>query len=117
MAKKLTAEQVSQLENHVKAIRSSIVSMVTEAQSGHPGGSLSAADILATLYFAEMNVNPKDTQMKNRDRFVLSKGHAAPVLYATLAEKGFFPKEELLTLSNPVQFVFSHSASYNECKK
>jgi len=98
MAKKLTAEQVSQLENHVKAIRSSIVSMVTEAQSGHPGGSLSAADILATLYFAEMNVNPKDTQMKNRDRFVLSKGHAAPVLYATLAEKGFFPKEELLTL-------------------
>jgi len=98
MAKKLTAEQVSQLENRVKSIRSSIVSMVTEAQSGHPGGSLSAADILATLYFAEMNVDPENTQMKNRDRFVLSKGHAAPVLYATLAEKGFFPKEELLTL-------------------
>ena len=98
MSNKLTSEQVSQLEGYAKAIRSSIVSMVTEAQSGHPGGSLSAADILTTLYFAEMNINPEDPQQADRDRFVLSKGHAAPVLYATLAERGFFPKEELLTL-------------------
>ncbi|MBP2628404.1 MAG: Transketolase [Firmicutes bacterium] len=98
MSKKLTLEQVSQLEGRAKAIRSSIVSMVTEAQSGHPGGSLSAADILTTLYFAEMNVNPENPHQVDRDRLVLSKGHAAPVLYATLAEKGFFPKEELLTL-------------------
>ena len=98
MSNKLTSEQVAQLEGYAKAIRSSIVSMVTEAQSGHPGGSLSAADILTTLYFAEMNINPEDPQQADRDRFVLSKGHAAPVLYATLAERGFFPKEELLTL-------------------
>lgn len=98
MTKKLTAEQVSQLEDHARSIRSSIVAMVTEAQSGHPGGSLSAADILTTLYFAEMNVNPEHPDQADRDRFVLSKGHAAPVLYATLAEKGFLPKEELLTL-------------------
>jgi transketolase len=98
MAEKLTQEKVSQLESYAKSIRSNIVAMVTEAQSGHPGGSLSAADILTTLYFAEMNVNPSDPHQVDRDRFVLSKGHAAPVLYATLAEKGFFPKEELLTL-------------------
>lgn len=98
MAEKLTQEKVSELEKYAQSIRYSIVEMVTEAQSGHPGGSLSAADILTTLYFAEMNVNPSDPQAAGRDRFVLSKGHAAPVLYATLAERGFFPKEELLTL-------------------
>lgn len=98
MSKKLTTEEVAKLEGYAKSIRSSIVSMVTEAQSGHPGGSLSAADILTTLYFSEMNVDAKNPQDPNRDRFVLSKGHAAPVLYAALAEKGFFPKEELLTL-------------------
>ena len=98
MSKKLTTEEVGKLQGYAKNIRSSIVSMVTEAQSGHPGGSLSAADILTALYFAEMNVNPQNPQQADRDRFVLSKGHAAPVLYATLAEKGFFPKEELLTL-------------------
>ncbi len=98
MSKNLTLEQISQLESHAKAIRSSIIAMITKAQSGHPGGSLSAADILTTLYFAEMNIDPEHPQKVDRDRLVLSKGHAAPVLYATLAEKGFFPKEELLTL-------------------
>ncbi|MCF6093436.1 transketolase [Microaerobacter geothermalis] len=71
--------------------------MVTEAQSGHPGGSLSAADILTVLYFHVMNVDPENPRMPDRDRFVLSKGHASPVLYATLAEKGYLPKEELAT--------------------
>lgn len=98
MAEKLTAEQVSQLEDRAKAVRRSIVSMVTEANSGHPGGSLSAADILVTLYFAEMKVNAQNPNDPDRDRFVLCKGHAAPVLYATLAEKGYLPHEELLTL-------------------
>ena len=98
MAEKLTAEQVSQLEDRAKAVRRSIVSMVTEANSGHPGGSLSAADILVTLYFAEMNVTAQNPNDPDRDRFVLCKGHAAPVLYATLAEKGYLPHEELLTL-------------------
>jgi len=95
---KLTAEQVSHLQDRAKAVRRNIVKMVTEAKSGHPGGSLSAADILATLYFAEMNVDPHAPYDADRDRFVLCKGHAAPVLYATLAEKGYFPHEELLTL-------------------
>ncbi|WP_371369888.1 transketolase [Sporomusa rhizae] len=95
---KLTPEELSELASRAKAIRGNIVRMVTEAKSGHPGGSLSAADILAVLYFAEMNVDPSQAQNADRDRFVLSKGHAAPVLYATLAEKGYFPKEELLSL-------------------
>lgn len=79
-------------------IRQHIISMLGQAGSGHPGGSLSAADIVTTLYFHEMNVDPKNPKWPDRDRFVLSKGHAAPVLYAALAEKGFFPVEELQTL-------------------
>lgn len=81
-----------------KRIRCHIVRMVGEAKSGHPGGSLSAADIVTTLYFHEMKVKPEEPKWPERDRFVLSKGHAAPVLYAALAEKGFIPKEELFSL-------------------
>ncbi|MFZ3172109.1 MAG: transketolase [Carboxydocellales bacterium] len=81
-----------------KEMRKHIVQMITEAKSGHPGGSLSAAEIVATLYFHEMQVRPDQPNWPGRDRFVLSKGHAAPVLYAALAEKGFFPIEELITL-------------------
>lgn len=81
-----------------KEMRRQIIRMIGAAQSGHPGGSLSAADIVATLYFHEMRVDPAQPHWPERDRFVLCKGHAAPVLYAALAEKGFFPKEELLTL-------------------
>lgn len=98
MVKKLTPEQFRELAGRAKSIRRNIVSMVTEAKSGHPGGSLSAADMLAVLYFAEMNVSPAKAKDADRDRFVLSKGHAAPVLYATLAEKGYLPVEELQTL-------------------
>lgn len=72
--------------------------MICEAKSGHPGGSLSIADILAVLYYDEMKVDVTNPKREGRDRFVLSKGHAAPALYAVLAEKGYFPKEELLTL-------------------
>ncbi len=79
-------------------IRRDIVKMIAEAQSGHPGGSLSIADILTVLYFDEMQIDPQNPKNENRDRFVLSKGHAAPALYATLAEKNFFPKAELLKL-------------------
>lgn len=98
MTQKLTPEQLKELAVRAKSIRRNIVSMVTEAKSGHPGGSLSAADILTVLYFAEMKVDPANPKDADRDRFVLSKGHGAPVLYATLAEKGFLPAEELLTL-------------------
>lgn len=94
----LTAEQTSLVQEKATAIRVSILKAVTAAKSGHPGGSLSITDLMSLLYFVEMNVNPKDPKDPNRDRFVLSKGHAAPALYATLAEKGFFPKEELLNL-------------------
>ncbi|MEN6412975.1 MAG: transketolase [Veillonellales bacterium] len=98
MADKLTQDQLTQMAKHARAIRRNIIAAVTEAKSGHPGGSLSAADILTVLYFAEMKVDVRNPADPARDRFVLSKGHAAPVLYATLAEKGFFPAEELLTL-------------------
>ncbi|MDF2569879.1 MAG: cbbT [Sporomusa sp.] len=98
MVNKLSPEKLQELTSRAKSIRRNIVSMVTEAKSGHPGGSLSAADILSVLYFAEMNVEPAKAKDPDRDRFVLSKGHAAPVLYATLAEKGYLPVEELLTL-------------------
>ncbi|MBP2662764.1 MAG: cbbT [Firmicutes bacterium] len=98
MTQKLTQQQLTELAGHAKSIRGNIIRMVTEAKSGHPGGSLSAADILTVLYFAEMKVDPAKPKDADRDRFVLSKGHAAPVLYATLAEKGYLPKEELLTL-------------------
>lgn len=98
MAEKLTAEKIAELEKRAKAVRRSIVSAVTEAKSGHPGGSLSAADIVTVLYFAEMKNDPHAPEDPDRDRFVLSKGHAAPVLYATLAERGYFPHSELMTL-------------------
>ena len=91
-------KDISFLKEKAKEIRKSIVSMITEAKSGHPGGSLSATDILTALYFSEMNVDPTNPKMVGRDRFVLSKGHAAPAIYATLAEKGYFSKDELMTL-------------------
>lgn len=98
MASNLSLQQQSEIDRRVKAVRRHIVAMITEAKSGHPGGSLSAADILVTLYFAELKADPNNPADPDRDRFVLSKGHAAPVLYATLAEKGYFPVDELMTL-------------------
>lgn len=78
-------------------IRVDIIKATYHAASGHPGGSLSAADIMTILYFHEMNIDPANPKKEGRDKFVLSKGHASPVLYATLAHRGFFPKEELVT--------------------
>lgn len=98
MSTQLTPEKIDELAERATAVRKNILSMVTAAKSGHPGGSLSAADILVTLYFAVMRVDPHAPADPERDRFVLSKGHAAPVLYATLAERGFFPHSELCTL-------------------
>lgn len=86
------------LKEKATEIRKSIVKMICEAKSGHPGGSLSIADILSVLYFSEMNVDPNNPKMENRDRFILSKGHAAPALYAVLAEKGYYSKDGLMTL-------------------
>lgn len=86
------------LKKKAADVRVDIIRQVHAASSGHPGGSLSAADIVTYLFFEEMNIDPEDPDRKIRDRFVLSKGHAAPALYAVLAERGFFPKEELLNL-------------------
>ena len=94
---KITDETIRDLKEKANNIRKSVVEAVYSANSGHPGGSLSAADILTVLYFNQMNIDPKDPKNENRDRFVLSKGHASPVLYATLAERGFFDKEEIKT--------------------
>lgn len=87
-------QTLDMLKEKAKIIRRDIITMLTASQSGHPGGSLSAADILAVLYFHEMKVDPQNPHWPERDRFVLSKGHAAPVLYAALGEKGYFSKDE-----------------------
>ncbi len=84
------------LEKIARDIRVDIIKETFHASSGHPGGSLSAADIMTVLYFHEMNIDPADPKKADRDRFVLSKGHASPVLYATLAHRGYFPTEELV---------------------
>jgi transketolase len=89
---------ISELKNAAKNVRAGIIEAVCSAKSGHPGGSLSVADILTVLYFDKMNIDPKNPKWEDRDRLVLSKGHVAPALYAVLAERGYFPKEKLLTL-------------------
>lgn len=89
---------IQKLKETAAVIRQDIISMLTESASGHPGGSLSATDIVTALYFSEMKVDPNNPKWEDRDRFVLSKGHGAPVLYAALAERGFFEKKHLLTL-------------------
>lgn len=89
---------IKNLEKMATNIRKSIIKMICKSNSGHPGGSLSIVDILVALYFSEMKVDSNDPKMENRDRFVLSKGHAAPALYATLAEKGYFDKSILMSL-------------------
>ena len=90
--------QFNQLEDMARKIRIDVIKEVAAAGSGHPGGSLSAADIVTALYFSEMNVDPQDPKKADRDKLILSKGHAAPVQYAALAERGFFDTEELITL-------------------
>jgi len=89
---------LTEMQDIAKQLRRHIVTMIGKAGSGHPGGSLSAVEILTTLYFNVLHHNPQDPQWQDRDRFILSKGHAAPALYATLAESGYFPVEELSTL-------------------
>ena len=95
---KSNQEYVEELKSISKLIRKDIVSMLTESASGHPGGSLSIVDIMTVLFFDEMNISPEKLKDSDRDRFVLSKGHAAPVLYSALARRGYFPVEELSTL-------------------
>lgn len=88
----------TQFERTAANIRTGIIKAVHNAGSGHPGGSLSATDLVTALYFKEMNIDPKNPKMEGRDKFILSKGHAAPAQYAALAERGYFPKEDILQL-------------------
>ena len=100
--------EILQLQKIANEVRKSIVTSVHSAKAGHPGGSLSAADILTYLYFEEMNVDPKNEKNPERDRFVLSKGHSAPLLYSVLAHRGFFPVEDLKTLRHVGSYLQGH---------
>lgn len=97
-----------ELAKHANQVRKGIVKAVHSAKAGHPGGSLSAADIFTFLYFEELHIDPKNPKDPDRDRFVLSKGHTAPGLYATLAHRGYFPEEDLLTLRHLGSYLQGH---------
>ncbi|MCR4589603.1 MAG: transketolase [Lachnospiraceae bacterium] len=97
-----------ELQKTANEVRKGIITAVHAAKSGHPGGSLSSADIFTYLFFEEMNVDPKDPKKADRDRFVLSKGHNAPGLYSVLAERGYFPKKDLETLRHTGSYLQGH---------
>lgn len=99
---------IIELEKQANEVRKGIIKAIHAAKSGHPGGSLSSADILTYLYFEEMNIDPKNPKMEGRDRFVLSKGHVAPAYYSALAYRGFFPVEDLLTLRHTGSYLQGH---------
>ena len=109
------AEQlnVDEIQNIANKMRLDVIEMTTAAGSGHPGGSLSAADAVAALYFRIMNIDPADPYKDDRDRFVLSQGHAAPILYAALAERGYFPTDELKTLRKIGSRLQGHPAYHD----
>lgn len=100
--------KILELSRIANNLRLSIIEGVYNAKCGHPGGSLSIADILTYLYFEEMNIDPENPNRPDRDRFVLSKGHTAPALYAALAERGFFPKEDIKTLRKTESYLQGH---------
>ena len=105
---KLKITNIEELKEMAKKVRIGILEQVYSASSGHPGGSLSIADILTVLYFNEMNVKPNQPNWEDRDRLVLSKGHCAPALYSCLANKGFFPLEDLQTFRNINSYLQGH---------
>ena len=94
----MSTERVTELKNKAGELRRTALTMIHAAQSGHPGGSFSAAEIMTVLYFDQMNVDPKNPKWADRDRFVLSKGHVCPILYSSLILKGYMPKEEVMNL-------------------
>ena len=106
--RQMNCEQKKMLMSTAAKVRLGILEGTYNAGSGHPGGSLSAADVMTYLYFCEMNIDEKDPKKADRDRFVLSKGHAAPVYYSVLAERGFIPKEDLKTLRKLDSYLQGH---------
>jgi len=106
--KTMEQKRVAELKEIARNVRIGIIDAVHSAASGHPGGSLSSADIMTYLYFEELNVNPEDPQMADRDRFVLSKGHCSPALYSVLAHRGFFPVDDLKTFRKTTSYLQGH---------
>lgn len=104
----MTKAEVLQLKMTATRVRMGVIEATHSAKSGHPGGSLSAADVLTYLYFKVLNVDTENPQDPTRDRFVLSKGHAAPALYSVLAERGFFPVQDLTTLRHDGSYLEGH---------
>lgn len=104
----MTETEKKQLKIAACKVRMGVIESTHSAKAGHPGGSLSAADVFTYLYFKELNIDPQQPHMESRDRFVLSKGHTAPGLYATLANRGFFPVEDLLTLRHIDSYLQGH---------
>lgn len=104
----MNEEKIAMLKERAKQLRKTAVTMIYEAQSGHPGGSLSAADMVAALYFSEMRVDPQNPNWADRDRFVLSKGHVCPILYSALGILGYFPESELHTLRQEGSMLQGH---------
>ena len=105
---------IKELKNTATQMRMKVIDMIYKAQSGHPGGSLSAADFVTACYFKYMNIDPKDPRWPDRDRMVLSKGHVCPIQYACLASVGFFPESELDTLRKEGSMLQGHP-SMNRC--
>jgi len=104
----LEEKEIQELEQKARKVREDIIEEVYSAKSGHPGGSLSVTDILTVLYFKVMNIDPKNPNKEDRDRFVLSKGHCSPALYSCLANRGFFPVEDLKTFRNINSYLQGH---------
>ena len=104
----MNQERKAELKKQANEVRKGIVTAVHSAKSGHPGGSLSAADILTYLYFEEMNIDPKEPKKADRDRLVLSKGHIAPALYSVLSHRGYFPTSDLTTLRHTGSYLQGH---------
>lgn len=104
----MDAKRATELAIIANKVRKHALTAVYNAQSGHPGGSLSVADVLTLLYFEVMNIDPKNPKMEDRDRFVLSKGHTAPAIYGTLAERGYFPVEDIPTFRNVKSYLQGH---------
>ncbi|MCG8502314.1 MAG: transketolase [Firmicutes bacterium] len=108
-------ERKQYLEDLCKHFRIALIELLHQIQTGHPGGSLSATEMITTLYFEKMNIDPENAKWEERDRFVLGKGHAAPMLYLALAEKGFFPKEDMATLRQLNSHLQGHPCAKKTC--
>lgn len=108
----MTEEKVHELKKLTHRFRNDLIDILYEIQTGHPGGSLSAAEIVTTLYFDKLCVDPKNPKMEGRDRFIMSKGHACPILYLNMAEKGYFPKEDLKTLRQMDSHLQGHPCAH-----